>query len=200
MQSSWCYWARNIWTPAITSAHTSGLLYHTLQSPYVKLNIHQLTSHLIIPTHNNEFQALYNFTVLMSWLLLSVRSIRQQLHFTKEKKRGHVLTILQTKSSGPKGWAGWEYKKCLEYCNQQKFAVNIKASCMQNWRSASHHISLYIYETEWERDSEHTTFQTESISLSIYFIQQQLISQKNRDAYGTNGVCAKYPVISSWHA
>lgn len=66
MQSSWSFRARNIWTPAITSAHTSGLLYRTLQSPYVKLNIHQLPSHLIIPTRNNEFQALYNFTVLMS--------------------------------------------------------------------------------------------------------------------------------------
>lgn len=31
-----------------------------------------------------------------------------------------VQTILQTKSSGPNGWAGLEYKKCLEYWDKWK--------------------------------------------------------------------------------
>lgn len=31
-----------------------------------------------------------------------------------------VQTILHTKSSGPNGWAGLEYKKCLEYWDKWK--------------------------------------------------------------------------------
>lgn len=70
--------------------------------------------------------------------------------------------------------------------------------CKTEDQQATIYLYIYMRERERERDSEHRIFQTvQSISLSIYFIQQQLISQKNRDAYGTNGVCEKYPVISS---
>lgn len=39
---------------------------------------------------------------------------------SKQLIGGGQPTILQTKSSGPIGWAGWEYRKCLAYWNYSK--------------------------------------------------------------------------------